>query len=316
MVRVWGGHRLSEILGHEAGGEPLGESWEVHGSLTIEEGPHAGQSLDDLCRTHGPELLGAWGDPGTGFPLLTKWLDCQDWLSVQVHPDDALAERLEGPGHRGKTEAWLFWEVQPEARYLHGWKNVGKTGPSLERVQGNTWASEAGTYTPRRGDWAYTPAGTLHALGPGLLVFEVQQSSDLTYRLYDWDRLGLDGRPREMHLEKGRAALTESRPAAPPAAPTGVLGEVKVLSPFFCIEEIRGPRRWSPQGQSVELLTALDAPGRVLCAGQVYDVPSAHSLIVPATSPELEWQSPAESRWIRVRLMPGQESSRAPGSHP
>lgn len=302
VVRVWGGTRLAELGRCPAGPEPIGESWEVHGSQKVRGGD---QSLDELCRIQGAELLGEWGgDPEAGFPLLTKWLDCRQWLSVQVHPDDRVALRLAGPGQRGKAEAWLFVEVAADAEVIHGFA-AGRPGPEvLRHVSGAEWLSLVRRYRPEPYSWVYTPPGTVHALGPGLLVFEVQQSSDLTYRMYDWDRLGLDGQPRQMHESESRQAIADSLPEPAVAAPDDLLGELAVSCPHFLVESLKGEREWSPAGRSVELLTALSAPATVECGGDRWTVAAYDTLVVPATAPALRWSG--SGPWLRVRLAPPQ----------
>ena len=249
MVRVWGGQRLAAWGRCLPDSDPIGESWEVHGAQPVRGGDC---SLDEMCKRHGRALLGDWygGDPEAGFPLLTKWLDCQEWLSVQVHPDDSVARRLAGPTQRGKAEAWYFAEVSPAAEVIHGWASQVPSRQALESLSGGQWLAPMRRFHPNPFSWSYTSPGTVHALGPGLLVFEVQQSSDLTYRLYDWDRLGLDGQPRPLHLAHGIEAICESLPEAELCPPEDLLGQLEILCPHFCIESVLGPRTWSPGGRA------------------------------------------------------------------
>ena len=295
VVRLWGGRRLAEWRQFPPATEPIGESWEVFGELHLE---HEDCTLDELCRRHGRQLLGsAAPDPQAGFPLLIKWLDCQQWLSVQVHPDDAVA----GRGQRGKAEAWYFAEVAPEAEVIHGWKQDVPTRQQLERLKPGEWMSYLRRYRPQAGSWSYTAPGTVHALGPGLLVYEVQQSSDLTYRLYDWDRVGLDGRPRETHVAQAIEAICESLPEKIPDPPGDLLGKLEIICPHFTVESVGGDRSWSTGGASFELLTALQ-PLRVDCQGESWQIEEGGSLIVPADAGALRCSS--EGHWLRVRLAP------------
>ncbi len=290
VERPWGGSRLRSFRGFGPGSTPLGESWEVCGDSLWE-----GLTLDEWTRQQGTSFVGSWCErPELGFPLLTKWLDCQQWLSVQVHPDDDLALELHGPGHFGKSEAWYFHEVAPEAQVIHGWSG----GVSTPLPRGAEWLQHLRRFKPCQGEWAYTSPGTVHALGPGLLVFEVQQCSDLTYRLYDWERLGLDGQPRELHLLQGEKALRLSpQPAVLEDVP-GLLGEVKVKCPYFVVEEVSGSRNWSTQGESVELVTSLDQGARL---GDLQLAPG-DSAVIPASAGEQAWQG--FGKWLRVRLLP------------
>lgn len=300
VVRVWGGRRLAAWGRCVEGADPIGESWEVHGSQPVRG---ANCSLDELCRRHGAELLGQWcRQPQAGFPLLTKWLDCQDWLSIQVHHDDSVASQLEGPGHRGKAEAWYFAEVQSQAEVIHGWKHGCPSEDQLADLTASSWSDLVHRYHPDPQSWSYTAPGTVHALGPGLLVFEVQQSSDLTYRLYDWGRMGLDGQPRPLHSSQGIRAICDSLPEAAVTTPDDLLGKIEILCPHFVIESVVGDREWSPCGRSVELLTALQTPATLDYLGESWTLGVGDSLVLPAQLSDVQMRS--SGPWLRVRLAP------------
>jgi len=212
-TRVWGGRAL-ETRYHKPlpTHAPYGESWELHDTTPVANGALAGRSIIDLTRTYGADLIGADADPALGFPLLVKLLDCNDWLSVQVHPDDALAGKLEGEP-RGKTEAWILLAAAPGAQIVVGIE-PGTDAAGLDAaIRENRLEPLLSYQTVSAGDVVYMAAGTVHALGPGVLVYEIQQSSDQTYRLYDWGRMGLDGKPRPLHIEKSlRAARLGIKP--------------------------------------------------------------------------------------------------------
>lgn len=196
---VWGGHRL------RPGSERTAEAWVVYEGDRIAAGPLAGRTLAEAAAENGAELLGQRAVQRTGlrFPLLVKLLDCGDWLSLQVHPDDEQAVRLEGPGHFGKTEAWHFIEVEPSAEILVGLR-PGTTAERLEQsVHQGTLPDLMQRLVVHAGDTIFISPGTIHALGPGLLLYEVQQTSDVTYRVFDWNRPAtLD---RKLHLEQSLA---------------------------------------------------------------------------------------------------------------
>lgn len=212
-TRVWGGRAL-ETRYHKPlpTHAPYGESWELHDTTPVANGALAGRSIIDLTRTYGADLIGTDADPALGFPLLVKLLDCNDWLSVQVHPDDALAGKLEGEP-RGKTEAWILLAAAPGAQIVVGIE-PGTDAAGLDAaIRENRLEPLLSYQTVSAGDVVYMAAGTVHALGPGVLVYEIQQSSDQTYRLYDWGRMGLDGKPRPLHIEKSlRAARLGIKP--------------------------------------------------------------------------------------------------------
>jgi mannose-6-phosphate isomerase len=232
---LWGGRRLGTVLGKPIGeGSDYAESWEVvdHGAdqSIVANGALAGMTLGRLVKERGEELLGGHAERHGGtqrhggrslqrtFPLLFKYLDCQRDLSVQVHPDDAAAAKLDPPD-LGKTEAWVILDALPGSRVYAGLA-AGVSKAELARAveRGQTerclhW------FEARPGDCVFIPAGTVHALGAGLLVAEIQQASDTTYRLFDWNRVGPDGKPRTLHVREALAAIDESAREVQPIQP-------------------------------------------------------------------------------------------------
>jgi len=206
--RVWGGRKL-EALYHKAlpPETPIGESWEVsdrpEGVSVIANGPLAGQSLRWLMENHRAALLGANAPEGP-FPLLIKILDAKETLSVQVHPPAASATAL---GGEPKTEMWYIAQAEPNAALYVGLKR-GVTRAEFERriVEGSV--AEALHQVPvRDGDVMFLPSGRLHAIGGGNVIFEIQQNSDTTYRVFDWNRLGTDGQPRQLHVKQSLQSI-------------------------------------------------------------------------------------------------------------
>lgn len=203
QVRVWGGRRLETALGKTLPtADPYGESWELHDTATVANGPFAGTSIEVLLKEMGESLVGPGFNIDEGFPLLIKFLDANDWLSVQVHPNDEQARALENQP-RGKTEAWIILDSIPDAKLVAGVIPGTERASMAQAIASNTLEDQLIYAEVKAGDVLYMPAGTVHALGPGIVIYEVQQSSDLTYRLYDWGRMGLDGKPRPLHIEKG-----------------------------------------------------------------------------------------------------------------
>jgi mannose-6-phosphate isomerase len=193
---VWGVIRL------KPGFSPIAEAWVLDQNDRIAEGPLSGKTLDEVTKEHGVDLLGTTVVERTGpvFPLLIKLLDCAAWLSLQVHPDDEQAARLEGPGLFGKTEAWHVLDAAPDATLIAGLR-PGTTSEMLSRSIRNGTILETAQYLQvQSGDTIFIRPGTIHALGPGLLIYEVQQTSNLTYRVFDWDRPQTNG--RVLHIEK------------------------------------------------------------------------------------------------------------------
>ncbi len=216
---LWGGRRLETELGKTLGdGDDYAESWELvdHGAdqSVVLAGPLCGTTLRSLVHEQGHDLLGR-DFPQEGFPLLWKFLDAHKALSVQVHPDDSLAAKLDPPD-RGKTEAWVVLAAEPGS-LLYAGLEPGVDRTTFERaIAEGTCASCLHRVEPNVGDCFYIPAGTVHALGAGLLVAEIQQASDTTYRLFDWDRIGPDGKKRPLQIDAGLEAVDFSRgPVAP-----------------------------------------------------------------------------------------------------
>jgi len=196
--RVWGGRRLAERFGLETE-EPIGEAWMVFDENRVASGPYAGRVLAEVLPELGEAFLGRAVVERYGYrlPLMVKFLDTADWLSVQVHPDDAYVRAHEAKsGWLGKAEAWVVLEAEPGAQVIYGVKRP-VTREALRAAARDGSILELLNFVPvQKGDVIYVPPGTIHALGPGLLVYEVSQRSDLTYRLYDY------GRGRELHLDR------------------------------------------------------------------------------------------------------------------
>lgn len=250
---IWGGRRFASTLGRELPpGDDYAESWELvdRGSdqSVVASGPLAGSTLGDIVRTRGDELLGRHA-PLSAFPLLFKFLDASHDLSVQVHPDDARAGRLTPPD-RGKTEAWYVIDAVPGSRIYAGLR-AGTTRDALAAaLRAGRCGDVLHSFEPRRGDCVFIPAGTVHAIGAGLMVAEIQQSSDVTYRLHDWNRVGPDGKPRAMHIEAGLEAVTHFEPVAPAAAKSTGDPAVRrlVTNEYFVLDEVRPDRQWRVGG--------------------------------------------------------------------
>ncbi|MEJ2668557.1 MAG: class I mannose-6-phosphate isomerase [Deinococcales bacterium] len=206
--RIWGGGRLPEYLGRPApdeGREPVGEAWLVYAENQVLNGRFAGSSLQTVGARLGLRLLGTASAAryGDKVPLLAKLIDAADRLSVQVHPDDAYALTHEAAsGHLGKSEAWYVLEAAPEAHVLWGFRRDVTRAEVRSAVADGTLPRLMNRIPVVAGDVIYNPAGTVHAIGAGILLFEIQQSSDLTYRLFDYRRRDAEGRTRELHLEQ------------------------------------------------------------------------------------------------------------------
>jgi mannose-6-phosphate isomerase len=210
----WGGRRLGELLCKSIGPEAdYAESWEIcdHGAdqSVVVNGPWQGWNLQRLVREQAADLLGRHCGLSQ-FPLLLKFLDAHDRLSVQVHPSDEQARRLV-PEDRGKTEAWVILAAEPGS-CLYAGLRAGINEPELRNALATGTVEQClHRVHVEAGDCLFIPAGTVHAIGEGILVAEVQQSSDVTFRLFDWNRLGADGKPRSLHVDASLACIDFNR---------------------------------------------------------------------------------------------------------
>ena len=203
---IWGGDALvRRYHKHGDAAEPLGESWECWDENRVLNGTLAGRTLGELRTELGGELTGPI-DPSRTFPVLTKIIDAHAALSVQVHPDDVYAQRVEHQPN-GKTECWYVLDCEPGAELVLGWARTTSREEVARRVADGTLAEIVRRVPVAAGETYYLPSGTVHAIGAGIQLFETQQTSDLTYRLFDWNRVGADGKPRELHVAKALDVL-------------------------------------------------------------------------------------------------------------
>ncbi len=248
-TNLWGGRRLPSFLHSSvAHADPVGEAWvlsDVDGSLScVADGPLAGLSLREVLAGDSARILGAAKAPQGRFPLLLKFLDARQELSVQVHPNDEQAAKL-GPGKFGKTEAWVVLDADPATSRLYaGFAEGVSAGDFRAALAAKTTPKTLHSFTPKPGDCVFLEAGTVHAIGSNLLLFEVQQTSDITYRLYDWDRVDAKtGLPRQLHVEEGLACADFRRGPCPPVGPcvvvsNGVRREGLVACHYFTLERL------------------------------------------------------------------------------
>ncbi len=318
--QIWGGRRLAACLN-----KPLppqgryGESWEISGHplhvSVVAQGPWAGTALDELWRRHAENIWGDVTSPPEAFPWLVKFLDCEDFLSVQVHPDDAAAERF-CPGERGKNEAWVVVHAEPGSVLYTGLLPGIDAAALRQALDEDAVERCLFGFHPRPGDSIYLSAGTVHAAGGGVLLAEIQQPSDATLRLFDWNRTGPDGKPRPLHREAALAAVDWTagprnvrRDEAPDAGHA-----VLLESPFFRIHRMRlrpgdhtdpavfrgGMSVWTVIRGEAELQTSQDR----------YRFALGTTVLVPAACEARAWENPGrEEATLLAYTPPGSNAS-------
>jgi mannose-6-phosphate isomerase len=313
---VWGGRNLERLYGRPLPAGIVAESWEVaahaNGVTHVEAGPLQGKSLRQVLDFLGSDLVGTrsqWALKRGKFPLLVKLLDAEQDLSVQVHPGDDYAFKHED-GELGKTEMWYVLDSKPGARIVYGLKpGVGRQ--TLRRALENDTVPDQLHYgAVRPGDAVFVKAGTIHALLKGTVVAEIQQNSDATYRLYDWGRLGVDGRPRELQVEKAldvidfdSVAPAHSQPRPRPAA-TGVSRTEIGHCRYFAVEKVGlapgaaiGGRT---DGGTFEIWGTIDGLCRLTWAGQALSLPAIRWVLIPASMGEFGIEAGPASTMLRV----------------
>lgn len=285
--RLWGGNRLPTQLGKDVPADkPIGESWEVYERNTVINGPYAGRTIGELRAVMGADLMGHV-DAGRIFPMLTKIIDAHDVLSVQVHPDDAFARQLEGEPN-GKTECWYVLAADPASVLTYGFTRDSSPDEYEEMVKTGTLDSILRSLTVQAGDVVYIPAGTVHAIGAGILLYELQQTSDITYRIYDWNRKDSSGKPRELHVDKARKVLNyhrETRGTVHVLHRPGSGRTMLIGGDYFCEELIEAGVAGAIETQgSPVVICALDRPVSVQAGGEVVALDRYSSLLVPAAA--------------------------------
>lgn len=313
--QIWGQRRLGERLGKALPAEGMfGESWEIsdyplHVSR-VAEGEFRGRLLSELWEQCAEDLTGGRGPERPRFPLLLKFLDCHDLLSVQVHPNDELAQKLL-EHESGKTEAWVVLDVDKTARIYAG-LNPGVTRDVLERhLDAGTVAECLHSFVPQPGDCVYLPAGTVHAAGGGILVAEVQQTSDATFRLFDWNRLGPDHKPRALHRTQALQSIDWSTGPVQVTTPTrlvdvadGACGERLVRCSYFCLERYIFTGSFAvPYAGRMSIWMVLGGTAQLRTkAGYQRWFRMGETVLLPATAGPASWEAEASNPAVLLAI--------------
>lgn len=304
--RVWGSRDLSPIYSHQPEGGPIGEVWLTGDDCKVANGPFANRTLRDLCAEFGVAFVGDAAPQPDRFPLLIKFLFPREKLSVQVHPDDDGAQRIGQPC--GKTECWYVLRARPHAQVGLGLK-PGVTRDDVQRAIAEKRLEFLLNWIEvQPGEMIYVDAGTVHAIGPGSVLVETQQNSDTTYRLYDY------GRPRELHLEQGLAAMKEHTHAGK-VAPVEHAGAANLVSsPCFIVDRFNVEQSLSfhtPEGErtSTQIFVGLEGCGVVEAEGHApVSFAQGEAVIIPATIRRYtirpQWQLQCLRSALPTRKMP------------
>jgi len=291
---LWGGQRLPGYLNRTPPHDnAIGEAWvvsDVEGSLSrVADGPLEGTTLRELLAADAARIIGSATAPQGKFPLLLKFIDARQELSVQVHPNDEQAAKL-GPGMFGKTEAWVVLDSCEQTSRLYAGFAHGISADCFRKaLRDRTTPNTLHSFTPKQGDCLFLEAGTVHAIGANLLIFEVQQTSDITYRLYDWDRVDSQtGKPRQLHIEEGLAASDFGRGPCNPVRPNvkeseGVRREELVKCEYFTLDRLtsRVPFRVGAK-QECRAIVCVAGSGEIEWRGHRSPVATGDTVLLPA----------------------------------
>jgi mannose-6-phosphate isomerase len=295
QYRLWGGRRLAGLLTAPLPGDgPIGEAWVLSDRddypSRVADGPLKGRTISQLLAQFPEQVMGKLARRFRRFPLLLKFLDAREMLSVQVHPGDAHPDLLPA-GETGKTEAWVVLEAGPESRIYAGLK-PGTTAEDLRRALANgTVADHLACFTPKPGDGVFMPAGTVHALGGGVVVFEVQQNSDVTFRLFDWNRVDAGtGKPRALQVDRALACIDFGEGAGGLVAPVVEATEpVERERLFHCdhfqLSRLRGESPFTVGAEGVpRVLVSIEGAGQLDHGGAAYAIGKGDVYLLPAAA--------------------------------
>lgn len=303
---IWGGRRLGELLGKPIGsGSDYAESWEIvdHGDdqSIVLHGPLAGKSLGELVSQRRDWLLGR-DLRADAFPLLLKYLDCARVLSVQVHPDDDYGSRME-VSDRGKTEAWYVIDAAPDSLIYAGLKS-GVTQTQLEQAIADGTADQLlHHFHPEPGDCVFIPAGTVHAIGAGLLVAEIQQSSDTTFRIFDWNRTDADGNARQLHIAQSLEVIDFESGPVQPIRLTSLTGRWQTLVDCdkFSFSMLAGGSDCVGGDDACHLLTVPQGSAKLFTGDHEVTLQCGETVLIPAASKPIQCEVPSHARLLEMQ---------------
>jgi mannose-6-phosphate isomerase len=307
--RIWGAHSLAPLFPEKTNvKEAIGEVWLTGKDCRVAAGPFAGKSLAEAWRTMPASWRGTHLENHREFPVLVKFIFPNDKLSIQVHPDDAYASKYEmSAGGRGKTEMWHILAAQPGAELLVGLKPGTSKSHFLDALQHGTVEDLLVRYSVAAGNTYFVPAGTQHAIGPGVIVCEVQEYSDLTYRVYDYGRVDAAGKPRELHIEKAMQVTnftgTQGGKVSPLALHSPDAGKYLLAACDFFATERWECHKTTPvesDPSQFQLLVILQGSGKLYDSDFSLDFKAGNSWFLPASLPAILLQPAAPTSLLRI----------------
>lgn len=284
---IWGGRRLADEYGKECSGDVLAETWELSchpdGPSVITNGAYAGKTLQEYIDGEGKGVLGTHCERFEDFPILIKFIDAKDNLSIQVHPDNAYA--LKNEGQYGKTEMWYVVDAGEDAFLYYGFKEEISKEEFARRIEEDTLLEVLNAAPVHKGDVFFIEAGTIHAIGKDILIAEIQQNSNVTYRVYDFGRVGADGKKRELHIDKA-VAVTNRTPVKKDASAYPHVADCD----YFTVDKLNldGKTMKTMEGTASEesfvSILVLDGAGTITNQGETLEYKKGDSFFLPAGS--------------------------------
>ena len=276
---LWGGEKLRQDYGIQSQLHPLAEAWVLSchpdGPSVVATGPLAGKTLPEYIQEKGPGCLGADCEKFTDFPILAKFIDAKGDLSIQVHPSNDYA--LAHEHQFGKTEMWYILDCEPGATLYYGFQHQISREEFQQRIQDNTLTEVLNAVPVEKGDLFFIPAGTLHAIRKGIMVAEIQQNSNVTYRIYDYGRVGADGKPRQLHIQQA-LEVTQRTPPQPDPDFHGHLAQC----PYFTVDVMEGRFTLDCVPESFVSVLVLEGTGALWEGDESMSLRKGESLFIPA----------------------------------
>ena len=276
---LWGGEKLRQDYGIQSQLHPLAEAWVLSchpdGPSVVATGPLAGKTLPEYIQEKGPGCLGADCEKFTDFPILAKFIDAKGDLSIQVHPSNDYA--LAHEHQFDKTEMWYVLDCEPGATLYYGFQHQISREEFQQRIQDNTLTEVLNAVPVEKGDLFFIPAGTLHAIRKGIVVAEIQQNSNVTYRIYDYGRVGADGKPRQLHIQQA-LEVTQRTPPQPDPDFHGHLAQC----PYFTVDVMEGRFTLDCGPESFVSVLVLEGTGALWEGDESMSLRKGESLFIPA----------------------------------